>query len=71
MAQDQAVLDRSTAVTVRRSLSDRPMIVRIGVHTGRFFRSKPLGGIGVVIIGLCVFAAIFGNQIQRLMVCWQ
>ncbi|MEO8540765.1 MAG: ABC transporter permease [bacterium] len=65
MAQDQAVLDRSTTIGVRRSLSDRPVLVRYGIHTGRFFRSKPLGGIGVVIIGLCVFAGLFGNQIQR------
>jgi peptide/nickel transport system permease protein len=65
MAQDQAVLDRSTAVNVRRSLSDRPLLVRYGIHTGRFFRTKPLGGVGVIIIGLCVFAGLFGNLIQR------
>lgn len=64
MAQEQA-LDRSTRTTVRRSLSDRPLIVRYLIQTGRFFRTKPLGGIGVVIIGLCVFAAIFGDQIDR------
>ena len=65
MAQDQAVLERPAPVPIRRSLSDRPVWVRWAVHFGRFFRSKPLGGIGVVIIGLCVFAAIFGNLIDR------
>lgn len=65
MAQEQAVLDRATAGTIRKSLSDRPAAVRYLIHMGRFFRTKPLGGIGVVIIGLCVFAALFGNQIER------
>ena len=65
MAQDQAVLDRPGTYGVPRSLSDRPRLVRVGVHIARFFRHKPLGGFGVVIIGLCVFAALFGDQIQR------
>lgn len=65
MAQDQAVIDRPAPSQVRRSLSDRPMLARWSVHFGRFFRSKPLGGFGVVIIGLCVFAGIFGNAIDR------
>ncbi len=65
MTQDQAVLDRPGTYGVPRSLSDRPRPVRIVVHIGNFFRHKPLGGFGVLIIGLCVFAALFGDQIQR------
>ncbi len=65
MAQDQAVLDRSTTGSVRKSLSDRPVVVRYLIHFGRFFRTKPLGGVGVVVIGLCLFAGIFGTQIER------
>lgn len=65
MAQDQAVLDRPAPTPIRRSLSDRPLAVRWSVHFGRFFRSKPLGGIGVVIIGLCLFAGVFGSLIDR------
>lgn len=65
MAQEQAVLDIPGSAGVPRSLSDRPWLVRAAVHTGRFFRSKPLGGFGVVIIALCVFAAIFAEAIER------
>lgn len=65
MAQEQAVLDRPGAHGIPRSLSDRPAPMRALIQTGRFFRNKPLGGFGVIIIALCVFAAIFGNQIQR------
>lgn len=65
MAQKQAVLDRPEAFGIRRSLSDRPLGIRMMVHVGRFFRDKPLGGVGVVIIAMCVFAALFGNLIQR------
>lgn len=64
MAQDNAVLDR-TAPTIRRSLSDRPLVIRYLVETGRFFRTKPLGGFGVLIIVFCVIAALFGNQLDR------
>ncbi|MGE3076030.1 MAG: ABC transporter permease [Dehalococcoidia bacterium] len=64
MAQENAVLDR-TAPTVRRSLSDRPLVVRYLIETGRFFRTKPLGGFGVIIIAVCVFLALFGNQVDR------
>lgn len=65
MTQEQAVLDRPGSGHIRRSLSDRPLWVRYLIQTGRFFRTKPLGGFGVIIIALCVFAAIFGNQIER------
>jgi len=65
MAQDQAVLDRPGTLGVPRSLSDRPLAWRWAVHSGRFFRQKKLGGIGVVLIALCVFAAIFGDLIDR------
>jgi len=64
MAQEQ-VLDRPAPELIRRSLSDRPVWVRWAVHFGRFFRTKPLGGVGVVIIGLCLFAGIFGGMIDR------
>ncbi len=65
MAQEQAVLDRSGQTGVPRSLSDRPFAARALVHIGRFFRTKPLGGFGVLIILLCVFAAIFAEAIDR------
>lgn len=65
MAQEQAVMERPGTFGVPRSLSDRPVLVRAMVHTGRFFRYKPLGGFGVIIIGLCVFAAIFADVIDR------
>ncbi|MCC6960370.1 MAG: ABC transporter permease [Dehalococcoidia bacterium] len=64
MAQEQ-VLDRRAPEVFRKSLSDRPVLVRWAVHFGRFFRTKPLGGVGVVIIGLCLFAGIFGGMIDR------
>lgn len=65
MAQEQAVMERPGTFGVPRSLSDRPVYVRAMVHTGRFFRYKPLGGFGVVVIALCVFAAIFADVIDR------
>jgi peptide/nickel transport system permease protein len=65
MAQDQAVLDRPGSFGIPRSLSDRPVAYRWLIHFVRFMRYKPLGGVGVIIIGLCVFAAIFGNYIDR------
>ncbi|MEJ5220722.1 MAG: ABC transporter permease [Tepidiforma sp.] len=65
MAQEQAVMERPGTIGVPRSLSDRPVYVRAMVHTGRFFRNKPLGGFGVVVIALCVFAAIFADVIDR------
>ena len=61
MAQDQAVLDRPGTYGVPASLSDRSVVMRWLIHIGRFFRYKPLGGAGAVIIGLCVFAGLFGN----------
>lgn len=65
MAQEQAVLDRPGQTGVPRSLSDRPIYARWLVQIGRFFRTKPLGGFGVFIILLCVFAAIFAEAIDR------
>jgi peptide/nickel transport system permease protein len=65
MAQDQAVLDRPGTYGVPASLSDRSVVMRWLIHIGRFFRYKPLGGAGAVIIGLCVFAGLFGNAIDR------
>ena len=65
MAQEQAVLDIPGSAGVPRSLSDRPFAQRALIQTGRFFRSKPLGGFGVFIIVLCVFAALFAESIQR------
>ena len=64
MAQKQAVLEQP-GIEIRKSLSDRPMLVRMGIHTGRFFRTKPLGGFGVVIIFACVFSAAFAEVVDR------
>jgi peptide/nickel transport system permease protein len=65
MAQEQAVLDRPGTFGIPKSLSDRPVAIRALVHTGRFFRNKPLGGFGVIVIALCIFAAVFADVIDR------
>lgn len=64
MAQQPLAVDRLPA-EFPRSLSDRPWYVRAAVHTGRFFRAKPLGGIGVALIVLLVVVAVFREQLSR------
>lgn len=64
MAQQQGVIELP-GIHVPRSLSDRSMAYRMAVHSWRFMLQKPLGAIGVVIIALVVFAAVFAPAIQR------
>ena len=52
-------------VEASRSLSDRPLAQRWLISTGRFFRDKPLGGFGVIVIVLAVSMAIFAPLVSR------
>ncbi len=64
MAQEQGVI-QLPGVGIPRSLSDRPLPVRVAVHFGRFMTSKPLGGAGVIVILTVVFMAVFAPVIAR------
>lgn len=64
MAQQPIAVERIPA-ELPRTLSDRPWFVRAAVHTGRFFRTKPLGGFGVVVIVALVFVAVFADRLSR------
>jgi peptide/nickel transport system permease protein len=63
MAQDTTV--QLPGVDIPRSISDRSLPYRLGYHILQFFVRKPLGGFGIVIIALIVFAAIFADYIER------
>lgn len=63
MAQDRSV--ELPAVDIPRSISDRPFAYRVLYHIGQFFVRKPLGGFGIFIIALVVFAALFAEYIDR------
>lgn len=63
MAHDQVL--EGPGVGAPRSLSDRPFYQRWAIHAGRFITQKPLGGVGVAIILIMVFAAIFAPYISR------
>jgi peptide/nickel transport system permease protein len=65
MAQQQSAIDLPGSTGFPRSLSDRPFVVRLLVHSGRFMVSKPLGGFGVIVIALVVFAALSASWISR------
>jgi len=65
MAQQQSAIDLPGSTGIPRSLSDRPFMVRLLVHSGRFMVSKPLGGFGVIVIALVVFAALSADLISR------
>jgi len=65
MAQSQVSVDLPGVAGVPRSLSDRPVFVRAGVHIWRFITGKPLGAFGALLILIVLFAAIFADQIQR------
>jgi peptide/nickel transport system permease protein len=61
MAQEQAL----PGIDIPRSMSDRPLVFRWWIYTGRFFRDKPLGGFGVIIIALLVLAAVAAPWVSR------
>ncbi len=61
MAQEQAL----PKVKIPRSMSDRPWLVRWGINSGRFFRNKPLGGFGMIVIFAIVGAAVFAPLVSR------
>jgi peptide/nickel transport system permease protein len=63
MAQQTGALPLPTGIP--RSLSDRPLLYRWGVHAWRFVTKKPLGGIGVFVIIVVSIFAIFASQLQR------
>ena len=65
MAAKEGVIVSPGRSGIPVSLSDRPFYVRAFYNTGQFFARKPLGGFGVVVIGLVVFAAIFADVISR------
>jgi peptide/nickel transport system permease protein len=63
MTQQQAAIE-ATGIPFRTT-SDRPFLMRLWVNTTRFFRTKPLGGAGVVLILFCVGVAALAPVIQR------
>jgi len=63
MTQQQAAIE-ATGLPYRTT-SDRPLAVRIGIHTSNFFRTKPLGALGVVLILFCISVALLSPVIQR------
>jgi peptide/nickel transport system permease protein len=62
MAQTQATVDSSVIIP---SSSDRPFVARFGIAVQRFFRTKPLGGLGVVLIIFCISVAALAPVLQR------
>ena len=65
MASRQVAIDSALPVGIPLSLSDRPVYRRMLHSIGQFFLRKPLGGFGVIIIGLVVFAALSADLISR------
>lgn len=65
MTNKQQAIERPWMGGVSPSLSDRSLAVRASVQATRFAARKPLGGFGVLVIGLVVVAAIFSNQLDR------
>ena len=63
MASSEGALDSGVAIPL--SLRDRPAYQRVLGSVGSFFRKKPLGGFGGVIIALVVFAAVTAPLIDR------
>jgi peptide/nickel transport system permease protein len=65
MAANEGVIVKPGSGGVPISLSDRPFYARILYNVGQFFVRKPLGGFGVIVIGMVVFAAVFADVISR------
>jgi peptide/nickel transport system permease protein len=64
MAQGESTV-QVPGVDIPRSLSDRPLPVRILVQIGRFYRTKPLGGFGVTLIMVVIIMAVFAPVFAR------
>lgn len=64
MAQQQAVIEQPTAPAYR-SRSDRPTVVRWTLAFLSFFKDKPLGGFGALLIILMISVAFLAPVIQR------
>lgn len=65
MASNPGAIDIATTAGIPRSASDRPLLRRILSNVGQFFVRKPLGGFGVVVIGIVIFAALSADLISR------
>jgi peptide/nickel transport system permease protein len=65
VASRQVAIESALPVGIPLSLSDRPVYRRMLHSIGQFFLRKPLGGFGVIIIGLVVFAALSADLISR------
>jgi peptide/nickel transport system permease protein len=61
MAQQASI----EATTLPPSTRDRSVGFRVWTATRHFFRAKPLGGLGVVLILLVVLCALFAPALQR------
>ena len=66
MASNQGTIESpAPPIGFERSFQDKPVYERVLISVGRFFARKPLGGFGVVVIGLVAFAALFADLISR------
>lgn len=65
MAQKQGAIDLGNIDVIRKSLNDRSPYARFLVNCGQFFVRKPLGGFGVTVIALVIFAALSADVISR------
>lgn len=65
MAQSQVSVELPGVAGIPRSLSDRSVFYRMGVHSWRFITGKPLGAFGAFLILVVLFTAAFAPQIQR------
>ncbi len=63
MAQDQSVLNLPGAVAP--SLSDRPVVVRWASGTWNFITHRPIGALGLFLIGITIAAGIFAPLVSR------
>ncbi|MEX2081449.1 MAG: ABC transporter permease [Dehalococcoidia bacterium] len=65
MAQTTTAVELPGTGDYRKSMSDRPMVVRWLLNFWRFMITKPLGGFGVVVIALVVLAAVLAPWASR------
>ncbi|MBA4181289.1 MAG: peptide ABC transporter permease [Anaerolinea sp.] len=65
VAQEPASLDFAGSDVAFRSFSDRPLWQRWLISTRNFAVRKPLGALGVLLILLVVFSAVFASVVAR------
>ena len=65
MVQKQGAIEIVGIESIRKSLSDRPFLHRLLINSGRFVVRKPLGGFGVLVIALVIFAALSADITSR------